>query len=102
MYATCLKLTHRLDEASKAYIYLEDHFVKERRTEFKKLLWGSILIPLSDERKVIADHWINIKEYLEHLTEEPIPAMDDENLLLSKFCYGAKKNIDYKTGRLIP
>ena len=77
VYATCLKKTQRLAEASKAYMFLEDHFIRERRQDFKKLLWGSILIPLSDERKVVADHWIGIKEYLEHLKEAPIPLMEE-------------------------
>lgn len=48
VHATCLKNTRRLDESSKAYYHLEDYFVRERKQDFKLLLWGTILIPLSD------------------------------------------------------
>ena len=77
VYATCLKCTNRMEDASKTYMQLEDYFMMQRYQDFKNLLWGSILIPLSDERKVIADHWIKIKEYLEHINEAPMPLMED-------------------------
>ena len=62
--ATCLKMTMNHSDASKAYINLEVQFKKRLSTDLRNLLWGLILVPLSDDRKVIADHFTNVKEYL--------------------------------------
>ena len=45
-------MTQNLDEASKVYIGLEDQFRRNQARDIVGLLWGLILIPLSDERKV--------------------------------------------------
>lgn len=58
-------------------------------------------MPLSNERKVIADHYIYLKEYLEHLKDEKMPVMTKQNLLLSKYCLGAKYNVDNRSGLLL-
>ena len=89
VHATCLKRTQNLEEASKCYQYLEDRFKKNNARDVVKLLWGLILIPLSNERKTTADHYIYLKEYLEHLYNAKIPIMDKQNLLLSRFCRNA-------------
>lgn len=64
-------------------------------------MWGLILIPLSEERKVQADHCTYLKEYLEHVSEAPIPPMEKQNLLLSKYCIGASKRINHRTEKLL-
>lgn len=55
-------------------------------------MWGCILVPLSSERRSHADHYRNMQEMLEHISDVPIPAMDHENLLLSRFCKDALKD----------
>ena len=40
----------------------------------------------------MADHYRNMEELLEHIKAEPIPKMDQQNLLLSRFCYNAMKD----------
>ena len=52
MHATSLKMMNKLDEASKVYTGLEDHFKRNQANGIIGLLWGLILIPLSEERKV--------------------------------------------------
>ena len=100
MHATCLKMCNKLDEASKTYIGLEAHFKRNQARDLVGLLWGLILIPLSEERKVQADHVLYLKEYLDHVYAVSIPPMDKQNLLLSKYCIGADKRIDYKSEML--
>ena len=75
--ATCLKMTMNHSDASKVYINLEVEFKKRLSADLRNLLWGLILVPLSDDRKVIADHFTNVKEYLEHLAEVKMPEMED-------------------------
>ena len=75
--ATCLKMINRNEEASKAYFHLEDHFKRENAKDMMYLLFGSIVVPLSDQRKTVADHWIYLKEYLEHLSDAKLPKMEE-------------------------
>ena len=42
-----------------------------------------------------------LKEYLDHVYAVKLPVMDKQNLLLSKYCIGAEKKIDYKTEMLM-
>ena len=73
--ATCLKMTKNLDEASKAYVSLLDKFRRNNSRQTVSLMWGAILIALSNDRKQIAEHYHNLNEYLEHLIDVPTPAM---------------------------
>ena len=41
------------------------------------LVWGLILIPLSDDRKRIGDHFHYLNEYVNHLKELKIPEMNN-------------------------
>ena len=51
-------------------------------------------------RKQIADHYLKFNETLQHYFDAPVPPMEHQNLLLSKYCVDAKKKVDYKTGKL--
>lgn len=73
--ATCLKMTKNLDEASKTYVNLYDTFRRNNARQTVSLMWGALLVALSDDRKQIADHYHNIHEYLEHLVDVPTPVM---------------------------
>ena len=64
LHATCLKMTGRFDEACKSYLGIEDVFKRNISGQLVSLLWGMILIPLSEERKPIADHFHYLNEYL--------------------------------------
>lgn len=101
LYATCLKMNKNLDEAAKVYIGLEDHFKRHQARDLVGLLWGLILIPLSEERKVQADHCTYLKEYLDHIYDIKLPQMDKQNLLLSKYTIGANKRINHRFDRLL-
>lgn len=68
-------MTKNLDEASKAYVSLLDKFRRNNARQTVSLMWGAILIALSDDRKQIAEHYHNLNEYLEHLIDVPTPAM---------------------------
>lgn len=50
MHATCLKMCHNYDEASKVYIGLEDYFKRNQARDLVGLLWGLIMLPLEEER----------------------------------------------------
>ena len=100
IYATCLKMTQKLDEAAKVYTSLEDNFKRNTARDLVGLLWGLILIPLSEERKVQADHVMYLKEYLDHVYSVNLPVMDKQNLLLSKYCYGASKRVNHRTDKM--
>ena len=68
-------MTKNLDEASKAYVSLLDKFRRNNSRQTVSLMWGAILIALSNDRKQIAEHYHNLNEYLEHLIDVPTPAM---------------------------
>ena len=73
MHATCLKMCQQLNEASKVYMGLEDHFKRNQARDLVGLLWGLIMLPLSEERKIQADHVLYLKEYLDHVYAEKLP-----------------------------
>ena len=99
--ATCLKMTNQLSDAKNAYVGLEENFKREQSKGLVNLLWGLLQVPLSNNRKVIADHYLYLKEYLEHLKDEQVPIMTKQNLLLSKYCIDSKNNVDHRSGKLL-
>ena len=65
-----------LDSACNTYRSLETTFSLNRGKDLINMLWGNVIIPLADERRVQLDHFRNMQELLEHIKEEPIPKMD--------------------------
>ena len=57
IHATCLKMTNNLQQSCYNYIQLELEFQQACAKDLITLVWGLVLIPLSDDRKVIADHY---------------------------------------------
>ena len=66
-------MCQQLNEASKVYMGLEDHFKRNQARDLVGLLWGLIMLPLSEERKIQADHVLYLKEYLDHVYAEKLP-----------------------------
>ena len=66
-------MTHSLEEASKSYTSLFEVFKRQLGKTIINLLWGMIITPLSNERKLIADHYLNMQEYLEHISDVKMP-----------------------------
>ena len=101
IYATCNKMTNNRRVASNYYSNLEITFSRNVRKDIISLLWGLVIIPLSNDRKLIGDHYTYLKEYLAHLSDAPVPPMDNQNLLLSKLCKGVQYNHEnYNTARI--
>ena len=67
--AVCLKMTNGLDLAAKTYSQLESIFRRNISKELISLVWGVVLIPLSEDRKLVIDHFANLQEYLEYIQE---------------------------------
>lgn len=64
------------------------------------LVWGLVLIPLSDDRKLISDQYHYLNEFMTHMTEKKMPTMENQNLLLSKYCTSDQPLEDYMTGKI--
>ena len=94
-------MTQNSEMACKAYQQLEDRFKANIALDMKRLLWGLILVPLSRERKIVADHVSYLKDYLEHVAEVPLPIMDKQNLLLSKYSLTDGKSNEDRSGKLL-
>lgn len=60
-------MTGNLSEANKSYSCLEEVYRIRIKHDMKTLVWGLILIPLSDDRKRISDHFHYLYEYINHL-----------------------------------
>ena len=45
-----------------------------------------ILLPLSNERKIQEDQYINMLDYLDYMVDVKLPPMEKQNMLLSKYC----------------
>ena len=86
IHASCNKMTGHMREASNSYICLEEEFQRTTRRDLVGLLWGLVLLPLSDDRKLIGDHYHYLCEYLKHLNDATVAPIDNQNLLLSTFC----------------
>ena len=99
--ATCLKKTGHYNAAANAYISLDHKILQLRSKALIPLLWGLVLVPLESDRKIIADHYNNLCEYLEHLSDAPTQLDHDQNLLLSQMCEGSKDNVNHRTGRML-
>ena len=95
--ATCLKMTNNLKESCSIYCKLEDEFQRSLSRDLISLLWGLVLIPLSDDRKLIADHYNYLQEYLSHLSDCKVTE-HQQHLLLSKLCSGTRQVQNYKIG----
>lgn len=85
-------MTGNLAEACRRYNYLEVELQRNMSRDLSTLVWGLILIPLSDDRKRIGDHFHYLREYCLHIKDAKTPQMDRENLLLSKYCIGRSKD----------
>ena len=46
---------------------LEDKTMKEMAYKFKSLIWGLVIVPLTEDRKTFIDHYDSLREILEHL-----------------------------------
>ena len=82
---------------------LEDKTRNEMAFKYKSLIWGLVIVPLTEDRKTFIDHYDQLKEILEHLAEAKLPDMDGkQNLLLSRYAVGADRTDSrhYKTGKL--
>ena len=84
--AMCLKMTNRLDDAGKAYGWLAGHFRQQRLLELANYMFGLVLIPLQEDRKMMADHLTNVAEVVEYMQEVPTQNQDGQILFLSKYC----------------
>ena len=79
-------MTGNFADANNSYNCLEAEFQRRMSKDLIELVWGLVLIPLSDDRKRVSDHFHYLYEYCQHLKETKIPVMDNQNLLLSKLC----------------
>ena len=82
---------------------LEDKTKNEMAFKFKSLIWGLVIIPLTEDRKRFVDHYDDLREVLEHMEKAPLPEMDNkQNLLLSRYTVNADRTDSrhYKTGKL--
>ena len=70
-------MTSNLVEAAQSYVGLDEHFKRRMSKDLVALMWGLVLIPLTDDRKRIADHYIYLQEYLKHITDIPMPKMEN-------------------------
>ena len=84
--SSCLKMTGNFADANNSYNCLEAEFQRRMSRDLIELVWGLVLIPLSDDRKRVSDHFHYLHEYCLHLKETKVPVMDNQNLLLSKLC----------------
>ena len=60
-----------------------------------------IICPLSDERKQIADHYLNMQEYLEHISDAIMPNESQKELWLSSMCINENNHIGDRTEKLV-
>lgn len=93
-------MTGNFSDACKAYNCLEPEFQRNMAVDLGTLVWGLILIPLSDDRKRIGDHFHYLMEYMDHLKEAEIPQMNHQNLLLSKYCIGRNPTDSYLSSQI--
>ena len=60
-------MTCQFDKAGRNYELLEENFKALRSKDLINLLWGMILIPLSNERKIQEDQYVNMLDYLDYM-----------------------------------
>ena len=56
-----------MDSACKTYMMLEDKTKHEMAFKFKSLIWGLVIVPLTEDRKTFVDHYDELKEILDHM-----------------------------------
>ena len=84
--AMCLKMTGHFERSGKAYRCLEVNFRQKRLTDLANYFFGLILIPLQEDRKLMADHLENVQEIVEYMQDAPKMKQDNQTLFLSKYC----------------
>lgn len=70
-------MTGNFADANNSYNCLETEFQRRMSKDLIELVWGLVLIPLSDDRKRVSDHFHYVYEYCQHLKETKIPVMDN-------------------------
>ena len=85
--AVCLKMTGSLDLSSKTYASMDGLFKRNMAQELVSVVWGVVLTPLSDDRKLVIDHFQNLAEIMEFIREVKLPKMENKNLFLTKYCH---------------
>ena len=75
--AMCLKMTNHFEASGKAYRCLEVQFHQKKLADLANYFFGLILIPLQEDRKLMADHLENVQEIVEYMQEAPKMKQDN-------------------------